>query len=80
MVSAVVLVSTNIGEAKQVLQNIKQMEGVEEAHALWGIYDLIVKIKANSIDRLKDLIKLGLRQFAGVSNVLTLMIADSYNG
>jgi DNA-binding Lrp family transcriptional regulator len=77
MISAVVLVNTNIGEENKVLENIKNVDGVEEAHALWGVYDLMVKIKANSIDRLKEIIKLGLRQLAGVSSVLTLMIIDS---
>ncbi len=77
MISAVVLVNTNIGEENSVLENIKNVDGVEEAHVLWGVYDLMVKIKAISIDRLKEIIKLGLRQLAGVSSVLTLMIIDS---
>jgi DNA-binding Lrp family transcriptional regulator len=77
MVSAVVLVNTNVGEINRVLQNIKNMDGVEEAHALWGVYDLLVKIQANSMERLKEIIKSGLRQLAGVSAVLTLMIVDT---
>lgn len=76
MISAVVLVNTNIGEETQVLKNIKNVEGVEEAHALWGIYDLMVKVKAQTVDRLKEIIKLRLQKLAGVSNVLTLMIVE----
>jgi DNA-binding Lrp family transcriptional regulator len=77
MISAVVLVNTKVGEENKVLESIKNVDGVEEAHVLWGVYDLMVKIKANSIEGLKEIIKLGLRQLAGVSNVLTLMIVDS---
>ena len=77
MISAVVLVNTNIGEETQVLKNIKNVEGVEEAHALWGIYDLMVKIKAQTVDRLKEIIKLRLQKLTGVSNVLTLMIVEN---
>lgn len=77
MISAVVLINTNLGEEHKVLERIKKVVGVEEAHALWGVYDLMVKIKANSIDLLKEIIKSGLRQLSGVSNVLTLMIIDS---
>ena len=76
MISAVILVNTYIGEENRVLENIKSVEGVEEAHALWGIYDLIVKIKAHSIDKLKEIIKLRLQKFAGVTNILTLMIIE----
>jgi len=76
MISAVVLVNTDIGEASKVLEDIKNVEGVEEAHAVWGIYDLMVKVKASSIDRLRELIRLRLQQMAGVSNTLTIMIVD----
>jgi DNA-binding Lrp family transcriptional regulator len=77
MISAVILVNTNVGEQNRLLETIRKVDGVEEAHALWGVYDLMVKIKAISIDRLKEIIKSGLRQLAGVSNILTLMIVDS---
>jgi DNA-binding Lrp family transcriptional regulator len=76
MISAVILVNTQVGEESKVLECIKRVEGVEEAHALWGIYDLFVKIKAQSVDKLKEIIKFSLRQLAGVSNVLTLMVVE----
>ena len=37
MISAVVLVTTDSGSQDKVLENIKLVEGVEEAHALYGI-------------------------------------------
>ena len=77
MVKAVVLVNTNVGEENNVLEKIRNLAGVEKAHALWGVYDLIVTLKASSFDRLKEIINSGLRQLAGVSNVLTLMIVES---
>jgi DNA-binding Lrp family transcriptional regulator len=77
MISAVVLVNTEVGSSQdKVLQSLKLVEGVEEAHALYGVYDLIIKIKALTIDNLKDIIKLHVRQVAGVTSSLTLMIVD----
>ena len=78
MISAVVLVNTELGSSQgQVIESLKLIDGVEEAHALYGVYDLIVKIKANSIDKLKDTIKLHIKQIAGISSLLTLMIIDN---
>jgi len=77
MVKAFVLVSTNVGKENKVLENIRKVDGVEEAHVLWGVYDLMVTLKANSFDRIKEIIKSGLSQLAGVSNVLTLLIVES---
>jgi DNA-binding Lrp family transcriptional regulator len=78
MVSAVVLVNTELGSSRdEVIESIKNIEGVEEAHAIYGVYDLIIKIKALTLDKLKETIKLRVRQTVGVTSSLTLMIVDN---
>ena len=74
MISAVVLVNTDLDSQNKVVENIKLIEGVEEAHALYGVYDLLIKIKAISLDKLKEIIKLKIRQITGVISSLTLVI------
>ena len=76
MVSAVVLVNTDLAQQSQVLEKIRNVKGVEEAHILWGVYNLLVKITANSIDHLKEIIKHNLKQLTGVAMTLTLMIVE----
>ncbi len=76
MISAVVLLNTEVGDESKILESIKKVEGVEETHALWGVYDLAVKIKANSIDKLKETIKSRLRKMDGITALLTLMIIE----
>jgi DNA-binding Lrp family transcriptional regulator len=76
VISAIVLVNTDIGEEKQVFEKIKTVEGVEEAHALTGLYDLLIKVQAKSVDSLKDNERL-LRRINGVSNLSTLMITGA---
>jgi len=39
MATAYILLNTEIGAEKQVLKALKKIEGVEEAHHLWGVYD-----------------------------------------
>jgi DNA-binding Lrp family transcriptional regulator len=58
------------------VENIKLVEGVEEARALYGVYDLLIKIKAISLDKLKEIIKVRIRQAAGITSSLTLMIVE----
>jgi DNA-binding Lrp family transcriptional regulator len=59
-----------------VKESLKLIEGVEEAHALYGVYDLIIKIKAISIDKIKEINKLRIKQLAGVTSSLTLMLVE----
>jgi len=75
MISAIILVNTEPQSQDQVLKNVKIVEGVEEAHELYGgVYDLLVKIKASSIEELKNITRLGIRNVEGVTSSLTLMV------
>ena len=76
MISAVVLVNTDLGAQDRVVETLKLVDGVEEAHALYGVYDLLIKIKAVSIDKLREMTKLQIKPIAGVNSSLTLMIVQ----
>jgi len=56
MPTAYVLINTEIGSEFDVLKELKKVEGVEEAHNLWGVYDIIASIKADTIDKLTFII------------------------
>ena len=56
MPTAYILLNTEIGAEKQVLKALKKIEGVEEVHNLWGVYDIIANVKADSMEELKYII------------------------
>ncbi len=76
MISAVVLLNTDLDAQDKILERLKLVDGVEEAHALYGVYDLLIKIKGNSIDKLKEITKLRIKPLAGVNSSLTMMIVQ----
>jgi hypothetical protein len=43
MVSALVLVNTDLDSQDSVLENLKRVDGVEEAHALYGVMTVWLK-------------------------------------
>jgi hypothetical protein len=49
MPTAYILLNTEIGAENHVLKALKKIEGVEEAHTLWGIYDIIANVEAESM-------------------------------
>ena len=56
MPTAYVLLNTEIGAENQVLKALKKIEGVEEAHNLWGVYDIIANVKAENMEKLKFIV------------------------
>lgn len=73
---AYVLLNTEIGSEREVLQEIKRIEGVQEAFNLWGVYDIIAQVKADTIDKLNQIINQKL-QVKKVNNKLTMVITET---
>ena len=76
MPTAYVLLNTEIGAENQVLKALRSIEGVEEAHNLWGVYDIIANIKAESLEKLRNIITNKIGRIARVNSKLTMIITE----
>jgi DNA-binding Lrp family transcriptional regulator len=74
--TAYVLLNTEIGSERDVLHAIKGIEGVQEAFRLWGIYDIVARVKADTIDKLNQIIGEKL-QFSKVHSKMTVMVTEA---
>jgi DNA-binding Lrp family transcriptional regulator len=76
MPRAYVLLNITPGTEEQVLKDVRKTGCVEEAYHSYGVYDLIVRIKADSIQELKELVTYRLRKIVNVTSTLTLMESE----
>jgi DNA-binding Lrp family transcriptional regulator len=73
---AFVLINAEIGSESEVLAELKKVEGVEEAYSVYGVYDVIVKVKADTMDKLKDVVTWRIRRLNKVRSTLTMIVID----
>ena len=73
---AFVLVNTEIGAESEVMKTIKKVEGVDEAYAVYGVYDVVAKIKADSMDKLKEIVTWHVRRLDKVRSTLTMIVVE----
>ena len=76
MPRAFVLINVESGSEDEVLKELKSIEGVEEAYFSYGVYDLITKIRAESMDKLKELVTRRIRTRSMVRSTLTLIMME----
>lgn len=76
MPRAYVLFNVGSGSEDQVLKDAQSIGGVQEAFVSYGVYDLIMKIKTDSMDQLKELVTHHLRKINNVRSTLTLILAE----
>ena len=76
MPRAFVLINVESGSEDEVLKELKTIEGIDEAYFSYGVYDLIAKIKADSMDKLKELVTRRIRTLSKVRSTLTLIMME----
>ena len=74
---AFVLINAEIGSEEEVLKAIKKVEGVEEAFMVYGVYDVVAKIRAVTMDRLKDVVTWHVRRLDNVRSTLTMIVVEA---
>ncbi len=76
MPKAFVLINVESGSEEEVLEQIKQIEGVEEAYYSYGVYDIITKVKADSMEKLREIVTQKVRTLSRVRSTLTLIMME----
>ncbi len=73
---AFVLINTEIGTLEDVLAAIRKINGVEEAYSVYGVYDIIAKVRADSMDKLKEIVTWHIRRLNRVRSTLTMIVIE----
>ena len=76
MPSAFVLINTEIGFEDSVLTELKKLENIKEAYVTYGVYDIVAKVGAESMDKLKDIISQNIRRLDKVRSTLTMIVVE----
>jgi DNA-binding Lrp family transcriptional regulator len=71
VVTAYILIQTEVGKAAQVAKDILDITGVQQAQAVTGPYDVIVRAEAQNIDELGQLVVARVQALAGITRTLT---------
>jgi DNA-binding Lrp family transcriptional regulator len=71
VVTAYILIQTEVGKAAQVAKDIIDITGVQQAQAVTGPYDVIVRAEAQNIDELGQLVVARVQAVAGITRTLT---------
>jgi DNA-binding Lrp family transcriptional regulator len=71
VVTAYILIQTEVGKAAQVAKDIVEIMGVQQAEAVTGPYDVIVRAEARNIDELGQLVVARVQAVNGITRTLT---------
>ena len=73
---AFVMISAETGKENEVLNELKKIEHVKEACLTYGAYDIVVKVEADSREKLEEVITGKVRRISSVRSTLTMMVVE----
>jgi len=77
MPMAFVFMNIDAGGEQDVLRALRSIENVKEAHLVYGVYDLVARIEAETMDKLKEIVTWKVRRLDKVRSTLTTIVMES---
>jgi len=70
---AFVLLNTELGMESKIIEALNGVEEITNIHSLYGIYDLIVEMEADTMDKIKEVVFNKVRRLDNVKSTITLL-------
>ena len=74
MVTAYILIQTEVGKAAQVVKEIVEITGVQQAEDVTGPYDVIARSEADNVDDLGKMVVSKVQMIDGITRTLTCTV------
>ncbi|MGA3108281.1 MAG: Lrp/AsnC ligand binding domain-containing protein [Candidatus Bathyarchaeia archaeon] len=73
---AFVLINAEIGSEDEVLKELRKLGNVKESYVVYGVYDVVAKVEAESMDKLKEIVTWKIRRLDKVRSTLTMIVVE----
>lgn len=76
MAMAFVLVNTESGAEKAVLDGLEEISEVKEARTVYGVYDIVARVETETMQDLKEVISWKIRRLNSVRSTTTMIVVE----
>ena len=77
MVKAYVLIKAQIGKEDSVLREVLALSVTDEAHKVFGPYDIVAEVRGRDMETLVEIITSKLRKIDGIEDTQSILVIDS---
>jgi DNA-binding Lrp family transcriptional regulator len=76
MPKAFVLMNAELGSEDSLVNELKKLDAVMEVYQVYGVYDIVAQVEADTMEKVKETITWKLRKLNGVKSTLTMIVMD----
>jgi DNA-binding Lrp family transcriptional regulator len=79
MITAIVLINTEVGRTPEVAEALVETDGVAEAYSVAGDWDVVAIVKVHDYEEMAELVPKRLAAIDGITRTTTLMAFRRYS-
>jgi DNA-binding Lrp family transcriptional regulator len=76
MPKAFVLMNAELGSEDSIVNELRNIDGVKEVYQVYGVYDIVAQVEADTMESVKETITWKLRKLNGVKSTLTMIVME----
>lgn len=73
---AFVLMNAEVGNEQELVKQLRAIPNVSEVYVVYGVYDVIAKVEAPTMEKVKETITNSLRKLEKVRSTLTMIAVE----
>jgi DNA-binding Lrp family transcriptional regulator len=77
MVKAYVLIKARVGKEDSVLREVLGLSVTDEAHKVFGPYDIVAEVRGRDMETLVEIITNKVRGIDGIEDTQSILVIDS---
>ena len=76
MPMAYVLINTEPKHMENVVSTLEKLDAVVEIFPVYGVYDVVAKVQADTMEKLKDIVTWKVRSLNDVRSTITMLVLE----
>ncbi len=68
------MLNVETGTEEEVINKLKELQEVREAWMVYGVYDIVVRVKAETMEELKNIVSWTIRRLDRVRSTMTMIV------
>jgi len=77
MTDAYVMLNCELGAEAEIIEKLKELEQVMDVFETIGTYDMLVKLKADNFEKIREIVSFNIQKLPKVRSISTLIKKDN---
>ncbi len=69
--------NADLGAEEDLLKKLREIPNVREVYVVYGVYDIVARVEADTMEKVKETITWHIRRLDKVRSTLTMIVVEA---